>query len=127
MAVKDRIEVETDWYDLICQELDDLREDVRTSACDEDQPVAPHEDLFDFVKKDLEKIRQVTGFGKNVPDPLLWLGPEGQIGLTWKFKSKNASVDLVYGRKFFARKTIDSIQEVFDPRQIASALASLAG
>lgn len=124
MAVIDRVKKGTDWYDVVCQELDDLREELKTCAEDEDQPVAPPDGLFEHVKKDLENIRQVTGFAKGVPVPFVWLGPEGQIGLTWKFES--ASIDLVYGRKFFARKTADNVQEVFDPRQIASVLASLA-
>lgn len=124
MAVIDRVEKGTDWYDLICQELDDLREDAKASADDDEQFEVPPDGKFEFVKKQLGQIREASGFAK-IPAPFVWLGPEGQIGITWKFEK--SSIDLIYGvKKFIARKTTNSVQELIEPGDIPSILAKLA-
>ncbi len=123
MAVMDKVEKATDWYDLVCQELDELRDNAKKYP-DQDVELPP-DGKFEHVKEDMRRIRQLTGFPRNLPEPQVWLGPEGQIGITWDFGQ--ISIDLVYGsRRFFARLTQDLVQKQIEPSAVPKTLADLA-
>ncbi len=112
----------TDWFDEICQQLDMLR--IESQAKEPVDEIAPPDWLFDAVKDDFQKIRQLAGFPQ-IPVPDLWIGPEGDIGLTWDLDGR--SFDMIFGReKFTARlTTVDFKQQVIERKDVPRTLAKL--
>lgn len=111
----------TDWYDEICQKLDLLREESKAFRSPDE--IAPSDALFEIAKNEFRIIRQLAGF-PNIPVPDVWLGPEGDIGLTWDFD--DTSFDIIFGdEKFTARLTMELEQELIERRNVPCTLKKL--
>lgn len=117
-----QIQRATDWYDLVCQQLDLLRADAHKYADEDD--VIPSDGMFDFVKQQMQDIRQLADFPA-IPVPDVWLGPDGQIGLTWEMGKRK--VELIFSaKKLTARLTDDLQQQLIDKKDVPLMLAQLA-
>ena len=113
---------DADWYDEVCQRLEYLRHNAGKYA-DPDE-VIPEEQFFEDVKESVGQLRQQANF-PSIPSPEVWLGPEGDIGLTWDIGER--SFDLIFGEnRFLARLTTGLKQEVIEPSAVPSVLAKLA-
>lgn len=111
----------TDWYDEICQQLDLLRDESKMHTSQDE--VIPSDALFDIVKHEFQIIRQLAEF-PNIPAPDVWLGPEGDIGLTWDFK--DSSFDMIFGdTQFTARVTKALKQEIIERKDVPCTLKKL--
>ena len=111
----------TDWYEEVCQQLDALKRDSVEFTDEND--VLPPGRLFEFVKEKLQDLRQLANFPCiRVPD--VWLGPNGQIGLTWDAQEHN--FDLIFGTsKITARWRVGSNQTLIEPKDVLELLALL--
>lgn len=90
-----------DWYEVVCQRLDVLKDNSVKHADAED--VLPPCELYEVVKSFIQDLRQVTGFAI-LQTPDVWLGPDGQIGLTWE--SGDNDLELIFSKtNLLARKT----------------------
>ncbi len=93
-AVK-QAEQAVEWYNQVCHRLELLRleclKDAETEGC-----IVPPDTLFGYVKEDVQRLMELASFPPNMPVADVWLGPEGEIGLTWLF-SDEVSVDAIYG------------------------------
>jgi hypothetical protein len=121
-----QLEKAVDWYDAVCQRLEVLRleclKDARSGQCG----TVPPNGLFQHVKQQMQDLRRLAGFPANLPVADVWLGPEGEIGLTWEFDD-DKSVDLIYGAKCFViRFTDDLKQHKVEPKNLPRLLATLA-
>ena len=122
MCAMQQLERALDWYDLVCQQLDLLRADAHKYADEGD--VIPPDGMFEYVKKQIQDIRQLADFPA-IPVPDVWLGPEGQIGLTWQLGERK--IELIFGeQKFTARLTDDLNQQLIDKKDVPLMLAQLA-
>ena len=111
-----------DWYEEFCQRLEALRVNAPKYA-DKDE-VIPPDWAFLKVRNEVQNIRQLAGF-PTVPVPDVWLGPEGDIGLTWDAGER--SFDLIFGwGRFTARLSDDSKQELIEQKDVPLILAQLA-
>lgn len=121
-AVRTQAERAVNWYDMVCQQLEVLRLSVRKHA-DKDE-VVPPDWMFEKVKTEIQNLRQLADF-PNLPEVDVWLGPEGEIGLTWE--KGDSSFDLIFGPdKITARLTIELKQRVIDKKDVPSELAKFA-
>ena len=84
-----------DWYDEVCQRLEMLHVECHKTKDCEDEP--PPDFLFEIAKKTVENLRPLIGFIANLPVADVWLGPEGEIGLTWEFDDEK-NVDFIFTR-----------------------------
>lgn len=117
----EKTEQATDWYDEICQQLDLLREDSKNHPSPEE--IAPSDTLFAIVKNEFQIIRQLAGF-PDIPAPDVWLGPEGDIGLTWDFD--DSSFDMIFGNeRFVARLTVALKQQLIERKDVPCTLKKL--
>lgn len=117
-----QLERGVDWYDMVCQQLEVLRLNARKYA-DKDE-VVPPDWFFEKVKTEIQDLRQLADF-PNLPEVDVWLGPEGEIGLTWERAER--SFDLIFGpKKITARLTIDLKQQLIDKKDVPSELAKFA-
>lgn len=111
-----------DWYEEICQRLDALERDASGYA--DEGEVLPPSGLYEFAKQTVRDLRQLAGF-PNLSTPDVWLGPDGQIGLTWE--AANRSLELIFsGQRVLARLTIDSNQTVLDSKVVPLELRKFA-
>lgn len=112
----------TDWYEEFCQRLEVMRQNAHQYA-DKDE-VVPPDWAFAKVRNEVQNIRKLAGFPPlSVPD--VWLGPEGDIGLTWDFGDR--SLDLIFGwGKFTARLTDSSKQQLIEQNDVPKVLAQMA-
>lgn len=120
--VLQRNETRTDWFEEISQQLDDLRQEAHEFY--EEGDVIPSDRSFELVKKAISDLRQLADFPKNLPSAHVWIGPEGQIGITWK--GQNSSLDLIFGTTFTARFCEGTRQSIVPVPEVARAIASFA-
>lgn len=112
----------TDWYDLVCQQLDALREDARRYP--EPDTIVPEDGFFELVKTRMQDFRRLAG-NPAIPTPDVWLGPNGEIGLTWDAGER--SFELVFSpTQFTARLSVDLDQQLLDTQDVPLVLAQLA-
>ncbi|MFA7338211.1 MAG: hypothetical protein WC028_15600 [Candidatus Obscuribacterales bacterium] len=118
----DQPETRLDWYEEICQRLDALNRGAYEYA--DEGEVLPPSGLYEFAKQTVSDLRQLAGF-PNLSTPDVWLGPDGQIGLTWE--AGNRSLELIVsGKRVLARLTIDSKQTVLEPMIVPFELKKIA-
>jgi hypothetical protein len=123
-----QLEKPVDWYDLVCQRIDALRDECAKGKVEDECRILPPAYVFDMVKKDVEDLRRLADFPKNLPVADVWLGPEGQLGLTWEFEDEK-SIDLIYApnkKVKIIRFTDDLEQHKVEPSQLPYLLAKLA-
>lgn len=124
MCAMQQLERAVDWYDIVCQQIDVLREDARKYA-DKDE-VVPPDWFFDKVKDEIQNLRQLANY-PTIPVPDVWLAPEGQIGLTWDGDAGEKSFDLIFGlQKVTARLTVAFKQQIVETKDVPATLAQLA-
>lgn len=119
--VLEKPETRTDWFEEICQQLDALRHDAHEYR--EESDIIPQDEAFEIVKQAFQDLRRLADFPK-LPKAHVWLGPEGQIGITWKYKGN--SLDLIFGQKFTARLTELGVQKLLAPKDVPTALSRIA-
>ncbi len=111
-----------DWYEEFCQRLESLRLNAPKYA-DKDE-VIPPDWAFIKVRNEIQNIRRLAGF-PSVPVPDVWLGPDGDIGLTWDVGER--TLDLIFGwGQFTARFSNESKQQLIEQKDVPSVLAQLA-
>lgn len=111
-----------DWYEEICQRLDALKRSASEYA--DEGEVMPSCGLYDFAKQTVQDLRQLAGF-PNLSTPDVWLGPDGQIGLTWE--SGDRMLELIFSdSRLLARFTIDSKEAVLEPKVVPLELNKFA-
>ena len=126
MAAMQQLAKPVDWYDLVCQRLDALREECAKGKLDDGCRAFPPSSVFDMAKKDVEDLRRLSGFPVNMPVADVWLGPEGQLGVTWEFED-DRSIDLIFApKKKVIRFTDDLKQHKVEPKELPYLLARLA-
>lgn len=119
-----QLEKPVDWYDEVCQRLEMLHVECHKTKDCEDTP--PPDFLFEVAKKTVENLRPLIGFTANLPVADVWLGPEGEIGLTWDFDDEK-SVDLIFTVKSQAIIFTDNLKQLtVKPQDLPSLLAQLA-
>ncbi len=105
MAPRTLERISTSWFDLICEQLDELRQDCmelrQTCEVDDNSTIIPPDQRFDEAKFQIEKLRQLSNF-PNLPDANVWLGPNGELGITWKFEDFYA-LELLFKDSMTAR------------------------
>lgn len=90
--------VSTDWFDLVKQQLDLLREDCRQRG--EDCVTSPSDAAFELAKLTVENFRRLADFPA-LPEPDIWAGVNGEIGIAWAFP--DGTVELIIKDRVFAR------------------------
>jgi len=107
-----------DWYDQVCQHLDILCNAVQNVQNEPEIP--PPVTLFKLVKDDIQNIRRLSGF-PTIETPGVWLGPDGQIGLT--FENDTDCLDLIFrSEKLVSRLTVGEMTTAIDKNDIPAAL-----
>jgi hypothetical protein len=110
-----------DWYEEVCQRLDVLKKEAVEFADDGD--VLPSTQLFELVKQAVQDLRRLTDFQMVTPD--VWLGPDGQIGLTWS--KGDRSLDLIYSEsRLTTRLTVGDKQQTVEPGFVPLELKQFA-
>jgi len=125
MGAMQQLEKPTDWYDLISQRLEILRLACESDAQGQMCGSVPPDDRFKKVQKYVEDMRSLAGFPKNLPAADVWLGPQGEIGLTWEFGDQD-SIDLVFADYLTIRHTHGLCQEMKLQQDLPPLLAKLA-
>lgn len=120
--VMQRNETRTDWFEEISQQLDNLKRDAH--ECYEEGDIIPSDNSFEIVKGVLSDLRQLAEFPKGLPVAHVWIGPEGQIGISWK--RENKTLELIFGNKFVARFSVGAKQSIVPVPEVARALATFA-
>lgn len=87
----------TDWFDIVKQKLDELQHDCLEV---EDKRTVPADARFEQARFEVEKLHRLTGF-PNLPESNVWLGPAGEIGITWRFR--NRALELLFADSMYAR------------------------
>jgi hypothetical protein len=125
MSTVKQIEREVEWYNEVCQRLEALRseclKDAETEGC-----IVPPNCLFDHVKEHVQVLMELASFPPHMPVADVWLGPEGEIGLTWHF-GEDTTVDAIYGGpELVLRLTQDLKQSLIKQQELPCLLAKLA-
>jgi hypothetical protein len=111
--------VSTDWFDLVIQQLDALREDC--GLLDEGS-IAPSVTQFETAKTTVENFRRLADF-PNLPEPDVWAGVNGEIGITWQFASH--ALELVITDRVYARIFDSNEQAAVELSQVPVLLQKL--
>lgn len=112
-----------DWYDEVCHRLDLLHRDI-LALPDTEEELPPPEELYQFVKNDVQNIRRLAGFPV-VETPDVWTGPDGEIGLT--FEKGGDSLDLIYWAEgLVIHLTRNKVTEKVDSEALPAALQIFA-
>lgn len=107
-----------DWFEEFCQRLESLRQNAPQYA-DKDELLAADK-LYDVVKDNIQNLRELAGF-PTLTTPDVWLGPGGEIGVTWD--AGDRSFDLVFGkRRLTARLTEGTLQKLVEPKDIPTVV-----
>jgi hypothetical protein len=110
----------TDWFDLVIQKLDVLRHDCVEI---EDKSTVPSDARFELAKAEVEKLRRLANFPE-LPAANVWIGPSGELGITWRFPSGKA-LELLFADKMSAR-LYDEIEQAGLPlSKVPKVLARL--
>jgi hypothetical protein len=110
-----------DWFEEVSQKLDVLRQEAIKFADDGD--ILPDDSFFEHVKQTVRDLRHLTNFQLVTPD--VWLGPDGQIGLTWTSGTRN--FDLIFTPdSLIARSSVDGHQQTVEPSLIPIELKQFA-
>lgn len=111
-----------DWYEEVCRRLDTLKQSAADYADEGDVLPACH--LYEVAKKTIADLRQLADF-PNLSTPDVWLGPDGEIGITWE--SGDRSLELMFfDSTIMARLTIESDQHVLEPKAVPVELKKFA-
>lgn len=122
MTAIQQLEIRTDWFEETCQRLDALRLNAHKYG-DKDE-ILPPDRLYDLVKDNIQNLRQLAGFPA-LTTPDVWLGPGGEIGLTWDAGER--SFDLIFGtRRLTARLTEGTHQQLIEPKDVPPVLMQFA-
>lgn len=122
MTAIQQLEIRTEWFEEICQRLDALRLNAHKYA-DKDE-ILPPDKLYDVVKDNIQNLRQLAGF-PTLTTPDVWLGPGGEIGVTWD--AGDRSFDLIFGkRRLTARLTDGTQQQLVEPKDVPTVLTQFA-
>ncbi|MBS2010787.1 MAG: hypothetical protein JST01_27300 [Cyanobacteria bacterium SZAS TMP-1] len=123
MKTMPEIKQTIDWYDEVCHRLDLLHRDI-LALPDTEEELPPPEELYQFVKNDVQNIRRLAGF-PSVETPDVWTGPDGEIGLT--FEKDGDSLDLIYSTaRLVAHLSIDDATSSIDREALPAALLRFA-
>lgn len=87
----------TDWFDLVKLQLDELREECLQT---EDKSSVPTDSKFESVKETIGNLRILAEF-PILPEANIWLGPNGEIGVTWRFT--RAALELLFAKELYVR------------------------
>ena len=109
-----------DWFDRINQQLDELRADCLAV---EDRTLVPPDVRFDQAKAFVEGLRKIADF-PNLPEPDVWPGVNGEIGITLEFP--NETLELVVGHKIVARVSDESSEANLELSTLPQVLTRLA-
>jgi hypothetical protein len=111
-----------DWYEELCRRLDVIKQGASEYA--DEGEVLPTSGLYEFAKQTVQDLRQLAGF-PNLSTPDVWLGPDGEIGMTWE--SADRSLELMFfDLTVMARLTIDSNESVLQRNVIPLELKKFA-
>lgn len=111
-----------DWYEELCRRLDALKQSAADYA--DEGEVLPACGVYEFAKKTMVDLRRLANF-PNLNTPDVWLGPDGQIGITWE--SADSDLDLIFSEsKVFARLTHNEVQKVLEPSAVPVELTKFA-
>lgn len=123
MSAIQQLQRAIDWYDRICQQLNDLK--IRAHKYQDEGEVLPSDNMFEFVKMQIEDIRRLADF-PTIPPADVWLGPEGQIGITLEFD--NESIELIFSNEhsITARHINELEQTLIEKKDIPITLKRLA-
>ena len=110
-----------DWFDLLSQALDDLRQDCSEIS---DKSAVPSDAQFDEAKAVVERLRSLAGF-PSLPEPNIWIGPNGELGLTWRF-SCGTAMELMFSHQLDARVYSETEQMRLQLSDVPRMLAKLA-
>jgi len=106
----------------MCQRLDTLKTSAPKYADKDD--VLPSCGLYEVAKQTVQDLRRLAGF-PNLSTPDVWLGPDGEIGLTWESAAR--SLELVFcDSGLIARLTIDTAESVLEPKVVPVELKKFA-
>jgi hypothetical protein len=114
--------VSTDWFDLVNQQLDLLREDCL--ARKDDCAKVPSIATFELAKKTVENLRQLAQF-PDLPEPEIWAGVNGEIGIAWEFPSQTTVVELIIADQIFARVFNETEQAGLELSRVPVILSEL--
>lgn len=112
--------VSTDWFDLVSQQLDALREECHAL---DDGSIVPTDARFEVAKKTVENIRRLAEF-PNMPEPDVWVGVNGEIGITWEFPPQ--FLELIIADNVFARVYDDREQAALELSRVPVILSKLS-
>lgn len=108
-----------DWFDAVKQQLDELRLECRDV---EDKSTVPPESKFEEAKVQIEKLHRLAGFPK-MPDANIWLGPSGELGITWRFP--DAALELLFANSMYARIYDEKKQARLKISEVSRVLSKL--
>lgn len=112
--------ISTDWFDLVRQTLDDLRQDCLEV---EDKTTVPPDARFEMAKAEVEKLRRLAEF-PNMPEANVWIGQSGELGVTWRFM--HGTLELLFVDKMYARVYNDKEQAQLNLSEVPRVLSKLA-
>jgi hypothetical protein len=112
--------VSTDWFDLVIQQLDLLREDCELV---DEESVAPSHARFEMAKTAIENLRLLAEF-PNLPEPDVWAGVNGEIGITLVFP--RGTLELVIIDRVHARILNSNEQAAVELSQVPVLLQRLS-
>jgi hypothetical protein len=114
--------IPTAWFDEISQRLDTLRLSAHKYA--DEGEVLPPDNLYNVVKDTIQNLRQLADF-PSLKTPDVWLGPGGEIGLTWD--ADDSSFDLLFSQKCLtARLTKGTEQRLVEHKDLPCVLTQFA-
>jgi len=119
MSRKTLERISTDWFDLVSQQLEELRLDCQRV---QDKSTIPSDARFALAKRTIEKFRQLAEF-PNLPEPDVWVGADGELGITWQFPA--GSLELLFADEILARAYTGSVQQRLELSKVAPVLAFL--
>lgn len=120
-SILDKTNTQIDWYEEICQQLDSLRVEAHDFADEED--IIPPDSAFEAAKEVFRKLRELASFPR-MPKAHVWLGPEGQIGLTWK--TPTICLEIIQGEAVTARVYSQESQRPVQLNDVPLEMAKLA-
>jgi hypothetical protein len=111
-----------DWYEELCQRLDTIKRSAAEYA--DEGEVLPPSGLYEFAKQTVQDLRQLAGF-PNLSIPDVWLGPDGEIGITWELADRSLEL-MFFDLTVMARLTIDRNESVLQRNVIPLELKKFA-
>lgn len=112
----------TDWYDEICETLETLK--AQAYAMADEGECLPTPELFELVKQQMQDLRRLIDY-PTLPGPDVWLGEDGEIGLTWI--SADRQLDLIFTvTKLIAKLRVKTEKRLIEPSVLPVELKNFA-